>query len=76
MKLILDTDGPGCWDELLGYVSQVLEENTYVATPGFSAFEPEQQQRTVVARGILVSVLHRLGMSYGDIVNEIQKDAS
>lgn len=60
IPLRLDFEGQGSHAELVKYVDDVLKENTYVAWISVSAFG-ETELRNKLARGIVYSILHRLG---------------
>ena len=61
-SLWLDEKGPGSYDEILQYIETVLEQNTYVAYISVSG-NGEVDLRKRLARGMLYSILHRMGVN-------------
>lgn len=72
ISLWLDDEGPGSYDEILEYIEAVLCDNTYVA----HEYKPEAERRNQLARGLLYSILHRLGARGNECVGRSNDEAT
>jgi hypothetical protein len=63
VRLSLPWHGPASWDEMHLYVTKVIRENT-VPAPERAGWggKTDQEQAATFARGILLSVCHRLNI--------------
>jgi hypothetical protein len=59
VRLSLPWHGPASWDDMHAYVAKVIDENT-IPTPDY--VPRREAQATRLARGILLSVCHRLNI--------------
>lgn len=72
IPLWLSDEGSGSYDQILDYIETVLAENTYVAH--YYLGEVEGRQR--LARGMLFSILHRLGARGNECLGRSNDEAS
>lgn len=73
----LPDTGPASWDEIVAYVTAVLEHNTDVKNGHCLAVEPDTSHRKL-ARGMVYSIVHRLagaGVLYRGPI-KVEPDAS
>lgn len=61
MRLHLDDEGPGSFNEILEYIEKVLEDN-WVPGPDNTRLRPHFSS----ARAITISVCSRLGIKWSD----------
>jgi hypothetical protein len=70
--LWLNDEGPGSYAEIFDYIEAVLAQNTYVAHD----FRGEIEARERLARGMLYSILHRLGAHGNECLGRSNDEAS
>ncbi|MGQ3551679.1 hypothetical protein [Streptomyces rochei] len=64
MKLRLDDDGPGSYDEILGYIETVIRENCEMRPDRMvTAVQEDKEKR--LARVMLASILSRMDVEPG-----------